>query len=192
MNVREGSDIPPPEMGGPGYRNDCEAAALLLVPYLDGEVSPAEASHVEAHVASCPRCREALDLHRRIGAALDDVCAARESRMDPALSETVRRRAIAAVRLRRICWMGAAAAVLLVVGLIASSFVPNGNGVPPPEDLIANLEVLEDLSEEGVEPSPELVQCLLQAYGEDGPPPWLEAEAIDDVVLEEEVLLENL
>lgn len=36
----------------------CDAARLLVPPYLDGELSEAQASPLRAHLLDCPACRE--------------------------------------------------------------------------------------------------------------------------------------
>jgi hypothetical protein len=48
---------------------NCHRAGDLLSPYLEGELSPARAADLEAHVAGCARCRaELADLRRAVGA----------------------------------------------------------------------------------------------------------------------------
>ncbi|MGQ9592677.1 MAG: hypothetical protein ACUVYA_20565, partial [Planctomycetota bacterium] len=98
---------------------------------------------------------------------------------------------------RPFAWaLPAAAAALVALGLFA---VLRGGGSPrglepgPSEDLLAHLEVLEALEEEGIEPTPELVQVVLEAAGGLGD---LEKELLEsgifDVFLEEELGTENL
>jgi len=57
----------------------CDPVRGLLVPYVDGEVEPAEARLVESHVASCPGCFEALESHRYIALSLGAAPAERAS-----------------------------------------------------------------------------------------------------------------
>ena len=39
---------------------ECEEVRSTFSDYLDGELAPAEAARLEAHVGICPRCRQAL------------------------------------------------------------------------------------------------------------------------------------
>lgn len=39
---------------------ECEHVRSTFSDYLDGELEPAEAERLEAHVGICPRCRQAL------------------------------------------------------------------------------------------------------------------------------------
>ncbi|MBI4603905.1 MAG: zf-HC2 domain-containing protein [Planctomycetes bacterium] len=143
----------PPGAGG------CERVRDLLVPYVDGEVSPAEAVEVESHAASCSACSRALEEHR----ALERLIAGSRpsaAALLPALADRVR----AAARRRRVAraWvLGIAALVLLAVGLVAARLEQGGDRGAVAESLIADLEILEAFEAEGVEPSPEVVGLLL-------------------------------
>jgi len=44
----------------------CSAVGRLLERYVDGELSPPQATEVEGHVAACPDCASALELARKI------------------------------------------------------------------------------------------------------------------------------
>ena len=62
---------------------ECEEVRSTFSDYLDGELAPAEAARLEAHVGICPRCRQALTNLRvtlgglgRLGHANDEQAAA--------------------------------------------------------------------------------------------------------------------
>jgi anti-sigma factor RsiW len=42
----------------PAVKFSCDAARALVPPYLDGELSEAQASPLRAHLLDCPACRE--------------------------------------------------------------------------------------------------------------------------------------
>jgi anti-sigma factor RsiW len=54
----------------PQRPDDCVAVLPLLEPYLDGELSPAEAARVREHLAHCPGCAAELRLAEAIQAGL--------------------------------------------------------------------------------------------------------------------------
>ena len=59
--------------GGKGVRGDAEHPEELLAVYADGEASDADAAEVEAHLATCARCRDELSLARDAMRALHDL-----------------------------------------------------------------------------------------------------------------------
>lgn len=180
----------------------CTTARELLVPRLDGELTPAEAQRVSEHVARCPACQREQDLHERVSAALDRVYAAR-----PAVGHDVAGAARGRLesdrrRFRRVL-LSVAATLLIAAGswwLVASAYRGADQGTPDPlatagpevpadEELLENLDVLEAIEEEGVDLTPELVQVLLDTdSGFDDE----ELDQIFEYVLEEEVSSDRL
>jgi len=168
----------------------CDPVRGLLVPYVDGELEPAEAHLVESHVASCSSCFEALESHRYIALSLGAAPAERAPDA-PAIARRirllVRRRAARA----RALWLSAAAAVLC--GTTLFFFAGDGGRSPAVDEILGDLEVLESFEAEGIEPTRELVDALLGADGEAGESPGDvgETDLLLDV-LEEELAPENL
>ena len=50
----------------------CSEARLVLEPFLDGELSPAEEDHLSAHLAACASCRRELETARALEAKLGE------------------------------------------------------------------------------------------------------------------------
>ena len=48
----------------------CEAARALVAPYADGELDLGKSLELEAHIAACEDCRQALDAHRALAGAV--------------------------------------------------------------------------------------------------------------------------
>ena len=179
----------------------CGEARELLVPWLDGELPTDAARRVSGHVAQCSVCPREVELHRRVGSTLDAVYATRPG-ASPDVILQVRQRLLDSrdplgKTFRRVV-LGVAASVLIAVG--TWWLVSPGDGQVPPvavgdgdaaaeEELLENLDVLEDLEEEGIELTLELVQVLLD---EDGEFDDDELDEIFEYVLEEEVLSDQL
>jgi anti-sigma factor (TIGR02949 family) len=60
----------------------CEDVVRRLEEYLDGEAAPSARAQFEAHLEGCPRCRQAADALRDLGAAVRE--AAGEPSLTPA------------------------------------------------------------------------------------------------------------
>jgi anti-sigma factor RsiW len=179
----------------------CGAIRPLLVPYLDREVTAAEARGVEGHVASCPRCARDLEVHRNIGDALTAVCVrgSPELASGPAAPRghsadlACRARGLAhAARARRLVWAARVAALfILACGLLLWRVAPWTRPAAvsePGEELLGALDVLQALEEEGVEPTPEIAQAILDAASD---PDDIDLDAYEGF-LPEEVAPENL
>ena len=74
---------------------DCKTVRNLLVPYLDGELAPAQVAWIEAHLDTCPDCRAVLADLSAQGRLLEalpppamppDLAAGLWTRMDAALA----------------------------------------------------------------------------------------------------------
>jgi anti-sigma factor RsiW len=49
---------------------ECEAAKLLIHPYMDGELDAGHVLEVDQHVAGCPACAQAVERVRAVGSAV--------------------------------------------------------------------------------------------------------------------------
>lgn len=186
--------------GGAESDDACARVRGLLVPFIDGEATPSERSEVEAHLTSCPVCARELRAERRLRAALlraiprpGALCGEEARGFVAVLRARTRRRAVAlATKL-----LAAAAAAILVSSLLHSWLAPAG---PRPEagpapDLLAHLEILEDLQAEGLEPTAELLECILEIAASGGASAHegdLVGLDVFDLLLEEEIALERL
>ncbi len=96
----------------------CETALDLLEPYVDGDLSPAEAARLRFHLESCPACAAELALARRIQRELRSL-----PQLDcpPEIVDRVRRQGAEVVPFRRrrtgLPIRIAAAAALLALSL---------------------------------------------------------------------------
>lgn len=97
----------------------CEGALEVLEPYLDGDLSPAEAARLREHLESCPACAAELELAARIQRELRSL-----PQLDcpPEVVERVRRAGRGEVvplrpRNRVLGWRVAAAAALLALAV---------------------------------------------------------------------------
>ena len=90
--------------------------------YVDGALSPADRTDVEAHLSSCAACRAQAEAERRVAAA---VRALPPPPIPHGLASRVRRRSRRPATLRRRVWVPAVAAVLavFVVARNSSQFV---------------------------------------------------------------------
>jgi len=52
---------------------ECETCQALISGYLDDELDPGERAALEAHIASCPVCRDELEKMRRLVSASSDL-----------------------------------------------------------------------------------------------------------------------
>ena len=170
-----------------------------LVAYLDGELDNPDRKRVEALLAEDPALRDALKQHEVIAAALCSHGA--EDGLEP--GETLARIHSRLKRSRtKITTMVLAAAASLVLAVLIGArlftgvtpVTPAGPQVATPvEDpasqpgVLADLDVLEVLQEEGGEISLELVNLLLE---EDGGTGVLDSGLFNDW-LEEEITGEN-
>ena len=170
-----------------------------LVAYLDGELDNPGRKRVEALLAGDPALRDALKQHEVIAAAL---CAhGAEDGLEP--GETLARVHSRLKRSRtKITTMVLAAAASLVLAVLIGArlftgvtpVTPAGPQVATPvedpasqPEVLADLDVLEVLQEEGGEISLELVNLLLE---EDGGTGVLDSGLFNDW-LEEEITGEN-
>ncbi len=170
-----------------------------LVAYLDGELDSAATERLEALLAKDPVLRKALSQHEAIAKAI----ASPREEAGPGPRETLtsihsrmQRSRIKIISMR----LAAAACLVLAVAIGASLFTGNDPVTPagprvatPVEDpasqpeVLADLDVLEVLQEEGGEISLELVNLLLE---EDGGTGILDSGLFNDW-LEEEITGEN-
>jgi hypothetical protein len=112
--------------------NDCNAIRALLAGYLYHELPAGETSRIEAHVAACGPCREALASMREAASALDAWTLPPLPKRAVPTRRATRRRAAAPppVTFSRLGWAAAAAVFLvaIVLSLLSSSPEP----LPPP------------------------------------------------------------
>ena len=144
---------------------DCRAAGELLVPFLDGETSLEESAHIEAHLRSCAHCTRDIEAHRRIGAALSSsglatgefkgVCVDEIRAMEPHEAHQTKHRGTYA-----LLSLAALALVACTLVLLSSG---ERESAEPTDDLLGTLDILEAFGEEGLEPTQEVVQLLLDA-----------------------------
>jgi anti-sigma factor RsiW len=154
-------------------RADCENVRPLLIPFLDGEVTPRTRLAIEKHLAACPACRNERDALARSWDALglyeppkvgegftaSVMARVREGGADPAPAQAGTGPGRPRRWLRRLAWAAAAClAVGIGVGLHATRRAPDPgpDGREPPdakvvartvteEELIRNLDVYENL-----------------------------------------------
>lgn len=105
---------------------NCHEIEIELSAYLDGELNPAEAESVEAHLAECERCRGQLEQLRAARAAFRALA-------PTAATATLRRQVMSAARTtplprqrRRLWWAPAAAAATVAMWLFLAP-----DGTPP-------------------------------------------------------------
>jgi anti-sigma factor RsiW len=146
---------------------NCNEILENLSAYQDGELGPAEAAAVDAHLASCESCRRRLADYEKVWELLGD---SKLLEPGPGFTEAVLDRAsargFAAVR-RPAFWIpaAAAAAVLAAVGLffLASTGGP-GPAVPPAPVAPAEAPAVSDPVlaevESAVRADPELLEIL--------------------------------
>jgi anti-sigma factor (TIGR02949 family) len=99
---------------------DCRQLEAVLPPFVDGEATPAVRATVEAHLAECASCRDAVDAQRAVRALLVTRRATLSEAAPHGLAAEVRRvavlsRAQSPARWSRLSAFAAAAAVVLAV-----------------------------------------------------------------------------
>ena len=170
-----------------------------LVAYLDGELDAADRERLKALLAEDQELREALEQHKAIAAGI----AAPDSEVGLSPGQTLAGVRGRLRRSRQVLTAGilAAAAAAIFAVLIGARLI---TGIPGPTDqtpgltqrlpgdyspteVIAELDVLEIIQEEGGELSLELVNLLLE---EDGDAGVLDSGLFDNW-LEEEISGEN-
>lgn len=170
-----------------------------LVAYLDGELDGADRERLEALLAEDQGLRETLEQHKAIAAAI--AAPDSEARLSP-------EQTLAGIRgrLRRsrqaitagILGVAAAAIFAVLIGARLITGIPGPADQAPnltqrlptgysPTEVIAELDVLEIIQEEGGELSLELVNLLLEEDGDTG---VLDSDLFDNW-LEEEISGEN-
>ena len=142
-----------------------------LVAYLDGELDARDMERVEALLAESPELREALEQHQAIGEAIEALDT--EDGEDAHQTLAGVRRRLSRSRQTVTAGILAAAAALILAVLIGAQLITGVQddtssqpiaavGPAPRPEVIADLEVLEILQEEGGEISLELVNLLLE------------------------------
>jgi anti-sigma factor RsiW len=143
----------------------------LLIPFLDGELTPEEARCVKEHLAGCQACARVLEEHRRLFGLLLELPEAPRARGG---DRAVAARRVAGVRKAATRWVAAAAAVLLALTLLWFGYrtsVTEADGEPIPdlpvveeivslyevggEDLVKDIEIVHavfELSQEAMLP----------------------------------------
>ena len=167
-----------------------------LVAYLDGELDAADRERMETLLAEDQELREALEQHKAIAAAI----ASPDSEVGLSPDQTLAGVRGKLRRSRQVITAGilAAAAAAIFAVLIGARLIPGPTDQPPaltqrlpggysPTEVIAELDVLELIQEEGGELSLELVNLLLE---EDGDAGVLDSGLFDNW-LEEEISGEN-
>lgn len=170
-----------------------------LVAYLDREIDAPDRKRVKALLAENPALREALKQHESIAEAISSPRA--DDGLDP--GETLARvhNRLRRSRTKIAATILAAAASLVLAALIGARLFTGGDPLAPPgtpvatpvdnpasqPEVIADLEVLEILQEEGGDISLELVNLLLE---EDGGTGVLDSGLFNNW-LEEEITGEN-
>ena len=170
-----------------------------LVAYLDGELDAHDVERVEALLAESPGLRAALEQHKAIAKAIATPRTEDGEDAERTLAQ-IRQRLD---RSRRTVFVGflAAAAALILAVLIGARLITgvqdDTTGQPiaavrppvaaPQQEVIADLDVLEILQEEGGEISLELVNLLLE---DDSGTGVLDSGLFDEW-LEEEISGEN-
>lgn len=109
---------------------------LLVSAYCDGEVTPEERAQVEAHLAECAECAEALAVYRRLGRAVRALPRGTPSRtlwlrVQEGLSRPAR------PLWRRLLPVASAVAVLLVAVAVGLLLRPTPSGPAAPQALEA-------------------------------------------------------
>ncbi|MEC9031675.1 MAG: hypothetical protein VYB15_07335 [Planctomycetota bacterium] len=146
-----------------------------LVAYLDGELDAAARKRVEARLAEDPELRVALEQHQAISAALAKPDAEGGLTPEQTLARVQDRLRRERPLVARAGWILAAAAAIIFAVLIGARLITDspapGGQLPEvtqrpaspgdPAEVIAELDVLEAIPEEGGELSLELVNLLL-------------------------------
>lgn len=116
----------------------CEPYREWIVPMLDGELPEADARALRAHVGRCPACGDALAREQALWRLLGE-----EPGLEADLLPRVRT-ALGVARIRRArLWRPVAVAASVL--LAALWFALAGWHAPPAADVIADLDVLQEL-----------------------------------------------
>ena len=146
-----------------------------FIPFLEAKLSLAERSRMEAHIATCAKCRMQLDGLRSVLSLMDDWTAVEPS---PSFDAAVRQKLEAeAAKSVGWAWFGlrpAFGASLVLAALLAgaaglfripvtdgNAYLANGNGqetVPPWEELLAQEEEFTRVENEELMDNYELLQ----------------------------------
>ena len=132
--------------------NDCSQLGDRFSEYLDGELAAADRARVDAHVATCPSCRESLESLRE---TVEDVRRYGPVAVPPDFAASVRRRIeesprASASRVRRIPFgpLALAASLLVVVALGLAYFQTSRHAdVPPPDSVVFGVSNPSAMSE---------------------------------------------
>lgn len=134
---------------------NCKQSTDLILPHLEGELDPAQAAELDAHLRGCPQCRASSDEQRQLGAALKTqalrfaepaklrlrIAAALE---DEAAAESRPRMPTASAPPRRPAyWRPAAMAASLVLAIAASSGMTAYFTLPRQQDTVVQ-QVVSD------------------------------------------------
>lgn len=97
----------------------CEEYPALLDLYIDGELLPAEAAHVQAHLDTCPSCRSYVDDALTIRAAFPDV---EDTQIPDGFAESVcaaiQAQNITVPKRRKTPWMGVLASLAACCAIV--------------------------------------------------------------------------
>jgi anti-sigma factor RsiW len=111
----------------------CQETRPLVHAYVDGELDVIRSLEVEAHLSGCAACaREQASLHALHtafgdGALYYEAPARLERRVRAALRDAHRAEGGRGFALRRYSWVGAAAAAVLFIAIIARGVLPTGS-----------------------------------------------------------------
>ncbi|MGH3388767.1 MAG: anti-sigma factor family protein [Actinomadura sp.] len=113
----------------------CGEVRIALGTYVLGAISPAERARIDAHLSTCPACRDELaglaGLPARLGrvdeAQISEVAGPPAELLDSLLTRAAARR-----RTRHWAPPAVAAAVLLAVGIVIGVLLTAGDGPSPP------------------------------------------------------------
>lgn len=120
--------------------NPCRDLRQALGVYVVGAIDPAERSRLEAHLATCPACRDELAgmaglpalLGRVSEQQIEHVAGPSEELLDSLLARAAAERPPTLSRFSRRLWMplSAAAAVVLLAGFLLGGLLMGGGGGP--------------------------------------------------------------
>lgn len=118
--------------------NSCTDLRKSLGVYVVGAIDPAERSRLEAHLTTCPACRDELAAMAGLPALLgrvseeqiDQVAGPPEELLDSLLARAAAERRPTAPRLGRRLWapLAAAAAIVLLAGFVLGGLFMGGGG----------------------------------------------------------------
>lgn len=126
--------------------NQCEFFEVQISALIDGELSTAELQPLMDHVLQCESCRMFYDEARTLQKLADDMMLATELEIAPvAVSEEPRARRfpLSSIPMAPQWAWGAAAAVILAIGLTAAQVIPDPTGLFQPSTANAQIITLE-------------------------------------------------